>query len=227
MDETVHRYLHYEVVDYGACMDLSQWGKRGMGRKFGIDRIDRYVVTSFSTGRDRVSGRPFAPGTQFKPFQNFDDGVGPPSTGWPNVGCGKPWYRGASAYVDEGARFFDLPGRCPTVPWAQRTVQCMQDEPGGECDEPDGTSACTWHVEHAGFVELDALIGVTGELQQWCRDGGKEYKHSSDRGERTCFWDGREDVQRVRERVARVDELFRSKYPGLEGDAALRAPVCQ
>ena len=93
-----------------------------------------------------------------------------------------------------------------------------------------------------------------GQHADFCRHGGKEWwpdwleGHSARLGEDTCnrrvddpgdgkgagwvsneggemcFWDGRSDPARNAQRMARLDAIFKAKYPGVPGDVP--PPAC-
>ena len=204
-------YLHHEVVQYSRC-----WPNEGPGiwRKFGIDRVTRYNVTSMCTAATiSVSN----PGRQFDKFVNYDGGkVGSKFEGYPSVGCGRPWY---GSVGDPRARFLSLPGRCSEREWEQKDAACMQADPGGECPagvEPSGQPGCTWKATAIGFVRLNELLGIDDE-EEHCRRVGTawlEYFDRSDKGAGTCFWNGRASQRNSEERAEKLAALFEAKYPG-------------
>eukprot|EP00965_Chrysotila_dentata_P022981 761603-Pleurochrysis_carterae.AAC.1 len=215
-------YLHYEVLPHSKCYNPPL-----VTRALGIDRIARYNVTSMATemsGYDEQAGIRH----QFAYFTNMDDG-----RGWhsyadgfdPSVGCGQPWYPGWEAY--EGALFFTLPGRCPGSVWEQKTDACMRAESGGECADPNGTATCTWRADPIGFVTLDELAGIS-DHGQLCNSHPRalplEYDPALDAGHGVCFWNGRADPDRCKERASKLNELFKRKYPHIPGDVP--APIC-
>ena len=79
----------------------------------------------------------------------------------------------------------------------------------GRCDNPDGTSSCTWRADPLGEVSIDELEGKPASLHQ---QGG------------VCFWAGKDDPQACKERVLRLDQMFRNKYPTTMGD--IPGPKC-
>lgn len=225
-------YLHHEVVFGG-------W------RKFGINRIRRYRVTVKSTVdafAQTAPGLPRGVRPQFMKFTAFDWGqiaYHPP--GLPSVGCTSAdiynnFYKHA---YGENVTYFSFPGRCYSRPFngvnskhevfqmnhgphaGQKTVctqnarrhqgnfryvnckdnRCMAQEHGGECGTPDGSGWCTWSLYEIGSVTLSEL----------------------DQGN-SCFWDKKMDPVLNRERVQKLDQLFREKYPDIPGD--IPAPKC-
>jgi hypothetical protein len=100
--------------------------------------------------------------------------------------------------------------------------QCLREVKGGECDAPDGSHTCTWRADLIGFVTLDDLEGRS--------DHGLNRRSL----ESSCFWDGKDDPVRCKERVQRLDQLFRMKYPEVSlhsavmllGPAMFAIPFC-
>merc|ERR1712079_936503 len=88
--------------------------------------------------------------------------------------------------------WYSLPGKCPSAEYTDKTEACVEAEHGGECLDPDGTKNCTWTAKYAGEIRLDELSGIT------------DYE---------SFWNMRRDPVKCRERVARVEQMFKSRYP--------------
>ena len=165
-------------------------------------------------GRDSALGRVFAP------FQAFDYGQGS-RTSLTSVGCTVPgprWYE--HQYV--GATYFSFPGPCRSRRYDQHDDWCVQNELGGECEQPDGSQHCTWHAEPIGEVRLAELSGVESadDEQRMCWQSGT---WETD-GRQHCFWDGPNDAERNAERAAALDALFMRKYPHIPGD--IPPPLC-
>ena len=68
----------------------------------------------------------------------------------------------------------------------------------------------------AGFVTLNQLLDIYDE-EKWCRDHGtkwREWVSGHDKGDGSCFWNGRANTINSGERAAKLDRLFQAKYPG-------------
>jgi len=202
-------------------------------RKYGLTRLVRYIITMQNTAA--LWKGPLR--SQFGQYVQFVDGacastgnstqcndlfkttghvVGctPLDTLGPNV----PNYAGPPAPV-----WYSLPGRCPSVPFVNKTEECMRAEPGGECPFPDGTANCTWSAKPAGEISLNDISGIY-DYGAFCRDGGVEYDKATDKGVGTFFWNEQRSATAGRQRVARVQQLFQLKYPGYP--VTLGSPPC-
>lgn len=197
-------YLHNEVVPH--CP-----------RKFGITRVIRYLVTMKNTRPLWTEGRKY----QFGQFVQFDGGKCTWNRGqchkvWDKygyvVGCQKTPLSVANYASHPRPVWFSLPGRCPSRKWNKKTEQCLRDEPGGECEAPDGSRSCTWKARRAGEVRLDELSGIS-DFAAFCRAGKVEYHGGTDRGRGNDFWNGKRDARKCAERTERLRRLFESKYP--------------
>merc|ERR1712176_768623 len=90
------------------------------------------------------------------------------------VGCQKTSLSTANYRSGHRPVWFSLPGRCPSKKWYEKTDQCKRDEPGGECDSPDGSNTCTWTARRAGEVRVDELTGIS-DYRAFCRAGNVEF----------------------------------------------------
>lgn len=85
--------------------------------------------------------------------------------------------------------WYSLPGKCPQMKYFEKTnkssgsrgLDCIEDQPGGFCDEPSGTADCTYNFEDAGEISLDELEGIEGDYHAWIKSGKREYDRSLDR----------------------------------------------
>lgn len=225
-------YLHNEVVDKdGEMMDES--GHKTT--KFQVDRILRFKVTMRNSDALWKKFR-----SQFGQFIQFD--YGQATFGMPDhvKKCNAIWSEfgyevgcqanpsGVSAY-DEGY-WTSWPGRCPSMPFTSKapqgghakTAECLKEQPGGSCGSPDGTFNCIWHVEEAGFIMLDDLVGT--DIAKLYLSGGWQYEKSSDTGEGTSFWSGKKDKARCKAREEKLLNLFAEKYR--DQPAVLTDPYC-
>lgn len=206
----VMRYVHEEVVGVDCCATQCT-------RKYGIDRIRRFKVTMHNTGDPR----------HFRNFVQFDKAQCTlpgcdkkyKAEGY-NVGC-QVQHVHNFGYHD--AAWFSWPGTCPSQPHWSKNDACKKDEPGGECDKPNGDKDCTYKMEDAGFVYLDELVGLPGKghdlYKDWCEKGGVEFILHPDMGlwkgkEPThFFWKERPNKDLNSLRTKRMLMMFRAKYP--------------
>merc|ERR1719247_1998098 len=54
-------------------------------------------------------------------------------------------------------QWYSFPGSCPSQPFPSKSSDCRKQQPGGQCSSPNGTEHCTWNMQLAGDVSLDAL----------------------------------------------------------------------
>lgn len=211
----VIRYVHEEVVGVDCC---SQCDKNRHRRKYDIDRIKRFKMTMMNVGDPR----------QFRNFQQFDlakctvpkcDEVYQ-KEGY-NVGC---QVQHVDNFHYHDAAWYSWPGTCPSQPFTSKSEECIEEEPGGECEEPDGSKDCTYKMEPAGEIYLDDLVGIgkpgdgTGRFEQFCRGGGVEFVLHPE----TCswckpptinFWKERTNRELNTLRTRKLIKMFRQKYP--------------
>ncbi|CAE7190266.1 unnamed protein product [Symbiodinium sp. CCMP2456] len=225
-------YLHNEVVDKAGEMRNAEGDRTP---KFNIDRILRFKVTMKNPDALWKKYR-----SQFGQFIQFD--YGQATFGMPNhvekcneiwetigyeVGC-QPNPTGISGY--DGGYWTSWPGRCPSMPFSDKapqggyakTAECMERQPGGSCGRPDGGATCTWHIEPAGFILLDDLVGQN--LKELYKKGGTQYDKTTDAGQGTSFWNGKKDTAKCKERQDKLLNLFAEKYR--DQPAALTDPRC-
>merc|ERR1740138_1501108 len=89
-------------------------------------------------------------------------------------------------YAYAGATWYSLPGECPSQRCARKSPECRRDQPGGQCEAPDGTRNCTWHLEPAGEVRLDAISGIK-DREEFCAAGKTEFAPDLDKGVGASF----------------------------------------
>mmetsp|Transcript_139816 Transcript_139816/g.446088 ORF Transcript_139816/g.446088 Transcript_139816/m.446088 type:complete len:378 (+) Transcript_139816:64-1197(+) len=215
-------YLHNEVIGSAP-------------RKFFITRILRYKITMRSDDRLYESKH-----SHFGPFVAFDSGrctVPDCDSMWKtygfNMGC-QPLNTSRVTYISPfvthhggrdcapncyGALWYSLPGACPSMEFEGKTAECRAEMPGGQCNDPvllgrPGVQ-CTYFVENAGEVRLDELVGIEDYTHWWAVEGNREYVWHLDHGIGTDFWDGRTDKSKNDERMNKVQEMFRRKYPDM------------
>mmetsp|Transcript_64736 Transcript_64736/g.134161 ORF Transcript_64736/g.134161 Transcript_64736/m.134161 type:complete len:511 (+) Transcript_64736:39-1571(+) len=185
-------------------------------RKHGIDRIERFFVTTKPTDALYQNGKRL-----FDSFREFRQGkVQDPSfkaSHWDkygyNVGCVRVDPRQSIAFYPD-AIWYSLPGRCPTQEIASKTERCELEQPGGYCDTPNGNRTCTWTATFAGEVLLDDLAGITDPVS-FCNLGGFEYDIGLDKGIQNDFWNGKLNLEACSRRVDQVQIEFAKKYPYL------------
>jgi len=196
-------YLHHEVVPL--CP-----------RHHHVTRILRYKVTMKPT-QEVVKAANYRP--SFAPFVAMD------LCRCTTPGCPAIWKRygyapgcqeqapGPDYFYPLGV-WYSLPGPCPSEDCWHKSQTCKAREPGGRCPVPSGTRECTWHLEDAGEIDLDELVGISNHTA-FCKAGKKEFVPHLDRGLGVSFWDGYHNKTRCEERVHKVEGLFNSKFPGL------------
>merc|ERR1712072_1279017 len=79
------------------------------------------------------------------------------------------------------SQFYSLPGACPSKDVENKTPECIKEAPGGNCQDPQGGPTCTWNLEPAGSISLDALAGIK-DYRVFCAQGLVEYDPVKDRG---------------------------------------------
>jgi len=214
-------YLHHEVVM--VCP-----------RKFGITRIRRLLVTMRNTC-DLYKDK----GTQFGPYSAFDSGAcGVKGCSdvykqyGPVVGCQHiPYNTGIfAAYCEQPncgyPQWYSLPGPCTRSPFALKSKECMQEDPGGFCREVTGERDCTYYVEDAGEVFLDELYQTVSKYYTWdqfCKSE-LEYNNKTDYGIGVNFWNEIYNPTKCRERYNKIIRKFKEKYPKMP--ASLPEPRC-
>ncbi|CAE7640457.1 miaA [Symbiodinium pilosum] len=210
-------YLHNEVV----------WMTP---RKFNITRLQRFKVSSRATTPIYNLGMNFGVRYAYDAAQctgpwNCDINYG--KYGY-FVGCNNlgefpfPTYQ----IYYEGAKWYTLPGACPSNTYKEKDASCIKDQPGGRCEgTPTGAGDCTFSIEHAGEIPLDEIEGIS-DYAAFIRDGYQEFNKTEDKGIGLDFWDGLNDTDANNIRMAKVDEMFKKKYPDLPGDGDLPSPAC-
>ncbi|CAE7430722.1 miaA [Symbiodinium necroappetens] len=109
----------------------------------------------------------------------------------------------------EGAKWYTLPGPCPANTWQEKDAKCIKDQPGGLCEgTPTGAGDCTYSIEHAGEISIDEMTGIE-DYGRFISEGNKM-----------------NDTEANAERMAKVDKLFKDKFPDMPSDADLPSPTC-
>jgi hypothetical protein len=216
-------YLHNEIVPLDEKTRL--WN---------VSRIVRFKITVETTQEFFE-----ATGHQFAPFAPFEDGrCTDPSFGdfWAKVGfvvgC-RRLDRRAAAYGnghDEGGVgsypvAYSLPGPCPNSHLEAKSRSCSARWPGGSCSRATGGRNCTFSITPAGEISLDELMGIR-DYHSFSSFGKREYVADADKGVGCTFWDTKHDARLCEERVDRVRQLFRAKYPELPACESLPEPAC-
>lgn len=178
-------------------------------RKYDITRILRFLVTVHP---------PKSYAYNFGKFVAFDGGVcttptcmkGYNKTGY-IVGC-----QNQTGVPYQNAVWYSLPGPCPTIALEDRHAHsCKHRYPGGMCSHPNGENDCTWHAEPAGEVSLSEVEGIA-DYNDFCANHGNEYT--------IPFWDGRGVAASNQQRIDKVSQIFKSKFPSMPHD--LPEPSC-
>merc|ERR1712154_587486 len=92
-----------------------------------------------------------------------------------------------------------------------------------------GQGNCTYHVEDAGELDIDELVGIKprwssrAEFCRQCKTEGGLWKNG---GCGLHFWDDMMDKRKGAERVQKAREAFNKKYPHMPPDESLLAPPC-
>lgn len=196
-------YLHHEVVPL--CP-----------RHYGITRILRYKVTMkptvevFNTAMYRPTFAPFVAMDKCRCTTPGCSGF------WEHYGYAPGCQEQAPGpdYFYPLGVWYSLPGPCPSKDCWHKTQACKAKEPGGRCPAPNGNRECTWHLEDAGEIDLDELVGISNHTA-FCKAGKHEFVPHIDHGVGVTFWDGYHNKTRCEERVRRVENLFSTKFPGL------------
>merc|ERR1712151_1013931 len=95
-----------------------------------------------------------------------------------------------------------------------------------------GAGTCTYRVDFMGEISLDELSGVSPKyrnFKEFCDKGCREYKRDNGMDGGTCgvtFYDGRHDLAKAKERMKKVDDMFKAKYPTMPRDSDITPPVC-
>lgn len=202
-------YLHNEVVQY--CP-----------RRYGIDRIRRYLVTIKPSDRlFEQTGQTFDSYAHFSKGKCMDEDCA--ENRWQkygyNVGCRYPDKHNSFAYYRK-AIWYSLPGSCPSKHYSSKTALCRSVEPGGRCKLPNGSNSCTWWAEEAGEIFLDELVGIP-DYKTFCSAGNYEYDLATDSGVGpVSFWDSRLDAASCAYRDRKMHKLFQEKYPSMPASLA-------
>lgn len=137
------------------------------------------------------------------------------------VGC-----QTTPAYCGKISGFwYSLPGPCPDMDFKQKTPQCRITEPGSSCGDVGdaegaiGSGTCMYHIEDAGELELDALVGIIDYGRFCYKQHQLEYNNRKDGGDgNITFWDGIAKPQSCQRRMEKISRAFKKKYPDLPQD---------
>merc|ERR1719160_892264 len=154
-------YLHHEVV---GILEPGSDGKWYPARKFGIDRIKRYLITMKNPPAVYNDHK-----SQFGPWNPFDSAQCSTTDQTDGPGCRKRWEKYGYSVgclnhpynpTAKGEQYYDFPARCPVEDYTNQNEECQVKYPGGECLNPDGRVECTWKAEDAGEILLSDLEGI-------------------------------------------------------------------
>eukprot|EP00929_Paragymnodinium_shiwhaense_P057150 TRINITY_DN285_c0_g2_i1.p1 TRINITY_DN285_c0_g2~~TRINITY_DN285_c0_g2_i1.p1 ORF type:complete len:494 (+),score=121.41 TRINITY_DN285_c0_g2_i1:90-1484(+) len=245
-------YLQNEVVN--RCDSGRGSGDFGY-RRFKISRILRYKVQMRATAPLYKAGMNFGSRVAFDfgkntgAFEPWNDMKYNYAEYGFNVGCSTLGSTESSPYPKcpskEGksenfcpmkypdAYWYSMPGQCPEQDIKHKSAYCQSKSPGGYCKgTPTGQGNCTWTYEDAGEINIDELVGIKqkyGTHYNFCKKGCLEYvKYGSHKDQGKCvdFWDHRMDEAKNKERMDKVDALFKQRYPEMASEKDFTIPKC-
>mmetsp|Transcript_16522 Transcript_16522/g.36511 ORF Transcript_16522/g.36511 Transcript_16522/m.36511 type:complete len:338 (+) Transcript_16522:89-1102(+) len=192
-------------------------------RHYNMTRILRYKITYMPTKAVWGYGNRHKYFTRFVAFDKAQCTV---------PGCRSIWWE--NGYVPgcehmSGRKYgprmtwYSLPGPCPQRTYNWKTPECTLFYPGGECANPRGWSTCNWNAELMGEVSLDEIEGIE-DYGKFCQERKREFIKELDHGDGVNFWDDMENEERNLQRVAYVQNMFKTKYP--DQPTELEAPLC-
>mmetsp|Transcript_59663 Transcript_59663/g.106050 ORF Transcript_59663/g.106050 Transcript_59663/m.106050 type:complete len:480 (-) Transcript_59663:68-1507(-) len=195
-------YLHNEIITH--CP-----------RKYGIDRIQRFLVKA------KAPAKLYSTGYNFDSYVVFEHGKcqdkNCAAEHWDkygyNIGC-------RDVDVDEQTAsypkpvWYSVPGSCPSKDDSSRTADCKAAQPGGQCDFPNGTETCTFSLQDAGQIFLDEISAIP-DYNVFCANGNYEYDIVSDSGIGNSFWNSRLSRSACTKRISQVHHLFEKAYPNM------------
>jgi hypothetical protein len=126
--------------------------------------------------------------------------------------------------------WYSLPGKCPSQDFMGKDEACQRRYPGGAVyssyndttglgDRHDwnvtGAWNSTYHVEWAGEVRLDELVGIDN-YTIFRYSGMREYDAWSDQGEGVSFWNGIHNETACHERMERMRWLIHQSAQHLD-----------
>lgn len=228
-------YLHHEVV---GLVEPSKDGSWIPVRKFGIDRIHRFLITMKNPPPVFESKK-----GQFGPWNPFDSAAcSSTDPSGDDAGCRKRWEQygynvGCLNHPFNvnapGEQYYDFPAACPLKNFTDKDAQCTTDYPGGQCIRPDGRRECTYSVEDAGYVMLEDVEGIpdtqwkTWENFQKARvcEFNKDGSCAAHQlvGSGLPFWDNMFSWIDQKKRATALMETFRKKYPN---SSYIEDPTC-
>jgi hypothetical protein len=180
------------------------------GRQFGpyveFDRHGRCVVPECDKFWAEFG---FPVGCQLRTFEGFAYGTSGPVHVTDQV-------------AEAASAEYSLPGLCPSGACSGGAEAAQV--PGGACTVVTGAPDCTYHVEEAGSVGVDELMGVT-DPAPFRRGSRRMYDPETDEGIGCSFWDGRSVARQCASRVSKVKSIFKSKYHLPDCDL-LAPPLC-
>mmetsp|Transcript_42371 Transcript_42371/g.89728 ORF Transcript_42371/g.89728 Transcript_42371/m.89728 type:complete len:402 (+) Transcript_42371:472-1677(+) len=181
-------------------------------RRHGVQRIVRYNVSMWtSEAMFDATSKTFAPASVVHEGQYVDGVPNEFATQGFSPGCARKLL--TTNQSSRGmAVMFSFPGPCPSLPTWNRTDACRELEPGGQCQEPDGTQSCTWNARRLGAVSLDELTGI-GNYAEFCKAGGQEYNVTLGRGVHNTFWNSLSDFNSNMARMKALSALFSRYFP--------------
>lgn len=218
-------YLHHEVV---GILEPGPDGKFYPARKFGIDRIKRFLITMKNPPAVFNAHK-----SQFGPWNPFDSAQCSSTDPTDGPGCKKRW--AAYGYnvgclnhpfnqVAPGEQYYDFPAACPIENYTAQTPQCKAEYPGGQCLVPDGRRECTWKEEDAGEVMLADVEGIAQtQYKTWeafraarvCEFDKVPGQCKMDGliGTGLPFWDNMYSWIEQQKRAKAMMAAFKAKYP--------------
>merc|ERR1712232_745889 len=127
--------------------------------------------------------------------------------------------------------WYSLPGSCPTMDRFKATPKCNYELPGGACASlPTGQGNCTFHIEEAGELDIDTLVGIRPRWKnraEFCKQCKTEVGPNQAGGCGLDFWGPNIwDKDKNARRVQKTADEFDRKYPEMPKTNELSAPPC-
>lgn len=126
-----------------------------------------------------------------------------------------------------GAKWYSLPGKCPSKKYSDKSDGCEVADTGGYCpgEIPNGNGTCTWNYEMAGNITVDEMVNIS-DYNAFGASGAREYDPYTDKGTRFDWWDGLKDSAKNQARVDSALRVFAEKYPDLTQAKDMTEPPC-
>jgi len=239
-------YLHNEIV-------------QSVPRKYDVTRVMRLKVTMMNTQEWWTThqsqfgayvafdmGHCTVPNCQhIWDTYGYIVGCQAPNTGVANYRADRRTMKECNVGRCHAPIWYSLPGACPQMRYDMKTPFCKQNYPGGfafasynettglgrrDDWEVTGGRTATYHVDWAGEVTLDELVGIYN-YSDFMSQGYREYDKMSDQGYGTTFWNGIHNESACRWRMNRLRDLLNQKIDTKYGTTSrfprdLPEPMC-